>query len=418
MIKRLFIVFFISIPILYPQELERKFNQGIFNTSVLFEKNFIRTDKEVTLFYSYRIPFNFLNFIKEQDKYFSNVSVNVELKDKNGFIYREIGNEKCVVDDYNLTQSREDFLQGVIKFIIPGEEYISHINLIMNNSKNVFIPQVGDLHFEEINDIFYKPIYIYGSKDSSSSFHLTNFGNDIPFIHSDLSLIIPFRNLTEEEVRIEVIQNNEICLSQSLTNKIPFKFNIEKMSDNIYLNNEDGEEIFLCFIENFNRRLYEGYVQIKIFYKDQEQIFNTKVVWYDKPKSLYFPELAIEALAAIESEEVISELMEGSREKYYQNLVDYWKEMKPDDGYAFNEIMKEYYLRVDYAIDNLSSFKLRNGFETDRGMIYIKYGQPDSIERDYTKRNDINEMWTYLELNKKFIFVDKTGTGDYKLMSQ
>ncbi|MBN2571152.1 MAG: GWxTD domain-containing protein [Ignavibacteriales bacterium] len=420
MIKKIFPVLLVSISILYSQEFEKKLNNNFINSPVFFEQNYINSAQSSILFLSYKIPYNLLNFIKEQNRYFADVSVNVELKDKDDFIYREAMIDNCFVEEYNLTQSRKNYLEGVIKFNLPIGQYKVFANLVLNNSKNLVIPQITDLQIEEDKFPFIRPIFAYrnNNKDSVDSFRMTNFGNNIPFIHQDLTLIIPIKDLLQDNISIEIIQNNEICFIKNITNPIPFKFNIEKMYDEIYLNNHNGEEIFLFFIDGFNKNLSEGDVQIKVICNSEEQIFNSKVIWFDKPRSLHFPEFAIEVLAAIESEEKISNLFKGGEEKYYSSLIDYWKEMKPNDGYAFNEIMKEYYLRVDYALDNFSSFKLRNGHETDRGIIYIKYGRPDEIERDYSKRNDINEIWTYTKLNKQFLFVDQTGTGDYKLTSQ
>ena len=64
------------------------------------------------------------------------------------------------------------------------------------------------------------------------------------------------------------------------------------------------------------------------------------------------------------------------KENYFYNL---WKAMDPTPKTEFNELMDEYYRRVSYANENFEGWK--EGWETDRGMIYILFGPPDQVER-------------------------------------
>lgn len=79
----------------------------------------------------------------------------------------------------------------------------------------------------------------------------------------------------------------------------------------------------------------------------------------------------------------------------------------------------EYYSRVDYANEHYA-FSNRKGWQSDRGRVYIVYGQPSDIDRQpHNPEGKPYEIWTYHELEGgvKFLFVDVTGFGDYKLMS-
>ena len=75
------------------------------------------------------------------------------------------------------------------------------------------------------------------------------------------------------------------------------------------------------------------------------------------------------------------------------------------------------YMQVVKAIDQLFYDGLGHGFETDRGYIYLKYGQPDhitSIEDEPTAPP--YQIWTYTEFpatrqnNVKFVFFNPNGT--------
>jgi GWxTD domain-containing protein len=76
--------------------------------------------------------------------------------------------------------------------------------------------------------------------------------------------------------------------------------------------------------------------------------------------------------------------------------------------------MIEYYKRVDYTAMNFSTISNKKGFDTDRGKVYIQMGTPKKIERSSDSDGKVIEAWYYGQ-NKKFIFIDKQGTGDFSL---
>ena len=76
--------------------------------------------------------------------------------------------------------------------------------------------------------------------------------------------------------------------------------------------------------------------------------------------------------------------------------------------------MEEYYLRVDYASRNFTTITGTNGANTDRGKIYIRFGKPTEINRSSDDHGYIIETWTYNDTQRKFVFVDKKGTGKHK----
>jgi GWxTD domain-containing protein len=93
---------------------------------------------------------------------------------------------------------------------------------------------------------------------------------------------------------------------------------------------------------------------------------------------------------------------------------EFWKKRDPEPATEINELMQEYYFRVEYSNEHFSTH--RSGWETDRGRIYILYGEPTQIERHpFEAGTRPYEIWYYNEINRKFVFVDNTGFGDYTL---
>ncbi len=95
---------------------------------------------------------------------------------------------------------------------------------------------------------------------------------------------------------------------------------------------------------------------------------------------------------------------------------EFWKRRDPTPNTEQNELMDEYYLRIEYANENFSTN--REGWETDRGRIYVIYGPPTDIERHPFEANSRPyEIWYYSQIARRFVFVDYTGFGDYTLAS-
>lgn len=72
------------------------------------------------------------------------------------------------------------------------------------------------------------------------------------------------------------------------------------------------------------------------------------------------------------------------------------------DKYRAKEFMKNFFRRVELANIYFSSYK--EGWKTDRGILYVVMGLPDEVTR-----NSGNEIWNYKSLNTRFTFV-KSGS--------
>ncbi len=125
---------------------------------------------------------------------------------------------------------------------------------------------------------------------------------------------------------------------------------------------------------------------------------------------------AIEQLEYIATWEEISKMREA---KTYEEKVklfnEFWKRYDPSPGTEENELQLEYYSRIEYANQNFSSYA--EGWRTDMGRIFVKYGMPDFIERQPPMMNQRPyEIWEYQQHNLRLIFVDVSGFGNYRLL--
>lgn len=103
-----------------------------------------------------------------------------------------------------------------------------------------------------------------------------------------------------------------------------------------------------------------------------------------------------------------------TEEERRKRFLEFWSKRDPDPQTPRNELMEEYYQRVEHANKNFTHYL--EGWRTDMGMVFIRFGSPENIERHPFDQNaKPYEVWYYYQLNRQFVFVDETGFGDYRL---
>ncbi|MDH4070868.1 MAG: GWxTD domain-containing protein, partial [Ignavibacteria bacterium] len=141
-----------------------------------------------------------------------------------------------------------------------------------------------------------------------------------------------------------------------------------------------------------------------------------EVVWPDIPRSLRDIEYALEALRYITGKDELDSLRSGSDETLRSNLEGFWSERDGTPETAYNEVMTEYYRRVDHSAISFGTLREPDGTSTDQGRIYILYGKPTRTERKLDPSGYI-EIWSYKEARKQFVFIDESRKGEYVLTS-
>ncbi len=99
-------------------------------------------------------------------------------------------------------------------------------------------------------------------------------------------------------------------------------------------------------------------------------------------------------------------------------LVRFWNARDKDPSTPRNEFYEEYMKRIDYANNKFGNIKIK-GWMTDRGRVYIKYGQPSEIDRYPNVGNTKPyEIWLYhdIEGGVQFVFGDLIGLSNYQLI--
>jgi GWxTD domain-containing protein len=145
--------------------------------------------------------------------------------------------------------------------------------------------------------------------------------------------------------------------------------------------------------------------------------YNFQVQWFNRPAALLNAQLSIDALRHIATEEQLAAMQTGSMENNIKAFYAFWKTKDPDTTTAYNEVMVEYYRRVDEAVARFSTLSGQDGYRTDRGRIFILYGSPTRIQKYIPPGEAPTEVWFYDRLKKKFIFSDRYKTGNFLLIA-
>jgi GWxTD domain-containing protein len=122
----------------------------------------------------------------------------------------------------------------------------------------------------------------------------------------------------------------------------------------------------------------------------------------------------VQQLAYIASAEELQTLRAVPNELRGAAIAQFWQHRDPTPGTPKNEAMEEFYRRVRYANDNFHSVE-GEGWQSDRGRVYIVLGPPDRVSREPFKSGTPSEVWEYQSLQQKFVFVDQEGFGQYRL---
>ncbi|HDQ45511.1 MAG TPA: GWxTD domain-containing protein [bacterium] len=145
------------------------------------------------------------------------------------------------------------------------------------------------------------------------------------------------------------------------------------------------------------------------------------VRWGAHPAFMPELDLALRSLVYVADDSEINEVLTRTHEEQMEWLQTFWKERDPDPETDFNALEDEYYRRVAAANQRFSTRDgSRPGWETDRGRIYILHGPPSDVERPQMTFGETSryEIWYYRNQQRRFVFLDRFGSGNYRLISQ
>lgn len=125
-------------------------------------------------------------------------------------------------------------------------------------------------------------------------------------------------------------------------------------------------------------------------------------------------------LRYIASKKEFQRLIAAPAEQRSARVENFWQERDPTVGTTANELREEFYRRVAFAQTRFALHGIdKAGWETDRGRIYIIYGPPQEVHQQMGELEPTPyEIWFYPTQEKRFVFMDKKGSGELELVNR
>lgn len=413
MIKKIFVfVLLLSSSILSQVENSNKnddpnLSLPVFNHEILSFANPDTTFTRVDVFI--QLPFNVLRFVKNNDVFRSEYSIQISVYDKDNskLIMEKMWNEKIETRDFNKTNSRNNYNLSLRSFLLQQGSYKFHIEVEDNDSRKKYktISDVNVRTYEK--DFSVSDVVILENKESKGNEIYPNISRNI----SSPSKAIPlfFEVITDTAMMVNI--------KASVTNK---------NNEEVYSSTGDrqittGKNQIFYLLDSISLGLgdYNLSIQVSSLIKNKTlsitKNFFSRIVGI--PNSIQDLDKAIAQMTYIASEEEMDKINSASTsDEKFQRFIEFWKKKRPASTLEDNEVFNEYYRRVDYANKYFST--RQEGWRTDMGMVYIILGPPNNVERHpFEYDSKPYEIWEYFDINKQFVFVDYTGFGDYRLVS-
>lgn len=119
----------------------------------------------------------------------------------------------------------------------------------------------------------------------------------------------------------------------------------------------------------------------------------------------------IKYIATHEEKKLFEKLSLRGKQEF---LLNFWKSRDSDPQTPENEFMQEHFRRLAYCESTFAG-----GINSDMGRIYIQYGPPLDIQRQFSTAEFSKpiETWIYaIDGRTEFVFVDRSGDGHYVLV--
>jgi len=378
-------------------------NVGKFNL-VYFSRPISKDSLKVTTFIE--IPFNSLQFIKRNNGFYASYDASIILQNKNGEqIIRNMWSDSISTNDYMHTQSRFRNRKHYTSFTIAKSKYVILSDLYDKDTRKKGSKKKKlDYTKQKKSPSLMEPIVLANLTGEwgfgSDKFPIT--GRKVTNIDKGLTILLSgFVDDSPYSVQT-IIKGNNDEKELSMIN--------DKTNDGFFNHKIKIEKEYLNSI-SIN-------IEIKLVQSKKEKKIG-KIITIYKPGLSRFVnniENSFQQMKYILTN-AERENAKGKRGKDLEDVfLEYWKIRDPTPKTSLNELMEEYYIRVNYVNDYFN-MSWKEGWETDFGMIYILFGPPDEIQRSNvnSSNSSVYQVWYYNRINKQFVFKDQNGFGDYRL---
>lgn len=388
----------------------------------------------------YRVRFDFFVFTRDLStlpvSFRAHGELMIELTDSTDTsVSRKVQTIIMKTPDNEVTQLRRQYYQSAASFVVPPGRYTAVYRIDDRESQREFADRREILrvpHYRKNALVRSTFLFVHASAEPSSekSFTAVNDNNAAEFSKNTGVLVTIADEDFAPVVRFSLSQflpeakEREIVLPETSAVATMFRHRLLALAPTDdeavrYVLDSSATVSTVYFVLPTAQMKQGRYAaSLRISGPDTATVDKEFTIrWRDMPLSLNDLDFAVSAMRYITTDDEYDDLRSGNRANRIKKFEAFWAKRNQAPGTAYNEIMTEYFRRVDYAFSNFRTLKEENGVLTDRGKIYILYGKPTTIERSLAPSGPPRELWTYSSLNKEFIFEDPSRQGNYKLIT-
>ncbi|WP_018126527.1 GWxTD domain-containing protein [Balneola vulgaris] len=351
-------------------------------------------------------------------------------------VARDVWQDTLYAASFEDTKSEMLFSDGVLKASLNPGTYNFVLQLSTMGETNERNSQRQDIEIPDFKTKKMGEIYLIDevtSEQNGSQFDLklVNRGNSVRYgenyhlliripnynSNSSYSAEISKANIGRKDTTVVSVRENLPISADNIFSNSELTIN-DTNSPSLSLNKENGSFTY-ALIEVPNKNYENSVYKIIVKEGQSKKPIATKVVrsfWPDIPPALLNLDVSIDLLMYILPEDRIKAMKDGNAQEKEKRFRAFWEQRDPTPDSEFNELMTEYYRRIDFAFREYRNPENPDGHETDRGKIYIKYGPPSARERSFPSKGRVIETWTYP--NRNFVFEKGTGFSDFILLGK
>lgn len=431
----------------YPQLVFRSETPQIFIDELILPAE----DGQTSLAFLFRFNHDFIPFKKipvnsdfdapENAEFYSTMRLSTEIYEGElkrrqnpsaNSVTRDFWSDTLYASSFEETRTNENFAAGFLETKIDPGTYNFILQLSMMQEINERNTQRREIRIPDLKKHNSGEVYLVKGvteSDAAQQLELMNLEDNVPY-GEDFFAAIRIPNYDESGTYSIAI--NQAKISRNDTTSQTQVYTSELSNDQIFtdafieLNRADTPSLALSqdngnytyAVIKIPAAKFENAGYILTLNKEGQDAPSARSFfrsyWADMPASLYNLDIAIRHLKYILSEEEVDRINKGNTKEREKKFREFWEQRDPTPNTVYNELMAEYYRRIDYAYNEYGSQENPMGHESDQGEVYIKFGPPDNTERRFPERGRTVEVWEYP--SRTFVFESTTGFGDFKLV--
>ncbi len=376
--------------------------------------NYTKENWHPRVYFALAIQNDFLQFEKTDEQYHAQYQTTVVVRKGETALYKQTWRNDVYLDNFEETNSRSKF-----------QYYTYHLNDFIQPGDSTLL---GELEFYlEMRDMVSKSSY---KRKRTVTLNLKDAS------HTEITFLTHYADSLKPDQNLPLIPSASVLnLNQPGAAYARLKTESKDSLDinaRIYKETDDAFSLFYQTFLSFDcdsgicdlwfnlpaDTLDEGKYRLRLSSEHVNMEKEFSIIWFEKPTYMYKKDLALRPMRYVLSETTYDSVKGLGQRKLDDWFDNYWRQRDQTPNTVYNEVMNEFFQRVG-AANRLYSSRYREGWETDRGRIFILYGKPTRVEnRRYSTLHHPHLIWIYDNLNMSFIFVDPDKDGDFDLLEK